>query len=585
MKLSCISLAMLPLLSVFSVQAAVYNVVEVGQVDELKLTYAAGINNTGDTVFNGAIKVQVGVNDDGNPIYQPQYFNFPIDLSLIDFENETVQSWFTEAQLNDLLNGIVTADTLAILLSRNPSGQQIGAATSFIKADNLVAQNQLLRDTNASRSNNEYLFSINDQGIAVGFATNTYVYESFTSEPTEAKPEPETENLWVPQLPRTVAVVVRNGEVISLQPEYNDVGGGFSEALNINNINAIAGYGSISIDDDIAASIATNCVGKAKPVDQCIYEATPKSAYEQRAMVWQLQPDGTVNQPIVYGFLGDKNSGLPYNNETSNTENTIKYKSQANAVNASGIVVGGSTYSDSSRTVSYGFEDAIYRQDHATIFTAEGALPIVDPAEWFVYSKSVVGSSAVDINDNGTIVGYANKVINGSLRSRMFVYDYDTAQLTFPAGFFTSSSTIPRAINNNGLVVGNAEVISFGTTTRRKHGYVYDVASSSMTDLNTLVGCNLPYTIVDAADINDDGVITATALTKRESKDLLGAAVLDAQGNPVMEEVATVVLLQPIANGEVENCNTDESQYQRKGGSFGFILLLISVLCFLRRRP
>ena len=184
---------MLPLLSVFSVQAAVYNVVEVGQVDELKSTFAAGINNAGDTVFNGAILTSNSAGQAGM-----QLFNFPIDLSLIDFENEIVQSWFTEAQLNDLLNGIVTADTLAILLARNPAGQQIGAATSFIKADNLVAQNQLLRDTTASRSNNEYLFSINDQGVAAGFATNTYVYESFTPEPTTEVPEPVAKTNSIP---------------------------------------------------------------------------------------------------------------------------------------------------------------------------------------------------------------------------------------------------------------------------------------------------------------------------------------------------------------------------------------------------
>lgn len=580
MKLSCISLAMLPLLSVFSVQAAVYNVVEVGQVDELKSTYAAGINNVGDTVFNGGILTTSSSGQAGM-----QLFNFPIDLSLIDFENETVQSWFTEAQLNDLLNGIVTADTLAILLSRNPAGQQIGAATSFIKADNLVTQNQLLRDTTASRSNNEYLFSINDQGVAAGFATNTYVYESFTPEPTTEVPEPVAKNYWVPQIPRLLATVVNNGEVMPLQPLFNEVGGGFSVALKINNSNLVAGYGSVSIDDETAASITANCVGKAVPVNVCVFNATPSSVYEQRAMVWQLQPDGSVNQPAVYGYLGDKNTGLPYNNETpTDTINTIKYSSQANAVNTSGIAVGVSTYSDSSRTIRYGTVDAIYRQDHATIFSPDGALPIVDPSEWFFNSTSVLGSSAVDINDQGTVVGYANKVINGSLRSRMFVYDYNTAQLTFPAGFFTSSSTIPQAINNNGLVVGSADVIISGTITRRKHGYVYDVANGSMTDLNTLVGCNTPYTIVNAADINDNGVITATAVTQRESKDLLGAPVLDAQGNPVMEDVATVVLLQPIANGEAENCNTDETEYSRKGGSLGFIWLLFGGALLWRRR-
>ena len=580
MKLSRISLAIVPLLSVFSVQAAVYNVVEVGQVDELKLTYAAGINNAGDTVFNGAIST----NSSSVPAGM-QLFNFPIDLSLIDFENEAVQSWFTEAQLNDLLNGIINADTLAILLARNPASQQIGAATSFIKTDTLPAQNQLLRDTSASRSNNEYLFSINDQGVAAGFSTNTYVYESFTPEPTTEVPEPVAKNYWVPQIPRLLATVVSNGEVIPLQPAFNEVGGGFSVALKINNSNLVAGYGSASIDEETAASITANCVGKAVPVNVCVFNATPTTAYEQRAMVWQLQPDGSVNQPEVYGYLGDKNSGLPYNNETPTvTINTIKYSSQANAVNISGVAVGVSTYSDSSRIIRYGTVDAIYRQDHATIFSPDGALPIVDPTEWFYNSTGVLGSSAVDINDQGIVVGYANKLINGGLRSRMFVYDYNTAQLTFPAGFFTSSTTLPQAINNNGLVVGSAEVIISGTTTRRKHGYVYDVTNNSMTDLNTLIGCNSPYTIVNGADINDNGVITATAVTQREAKDLLGAAVLDTQGNPVMEDVTTVVLLQPVANGEVENCNTDETQYARQGGSLSFIWLLFGGALLWRRR-
>src|SRR5690606_16113653 len=145
MKLSRISLAVMPLCSMFSLQAAVYSVVEVGQVETLKSTYAAGINNNGDAVFNGAIQqLRSNVNTSGS-YTDYQLFNFPLDISLIDFDNETTQSYFTDEQLNDLLNGNVTAETLLILLNVNPVKQPIGNAVSFFKAENVEAQNLLLR--------------------------------------------------------------------------------------------------------------------------------------------------------------------------------------------------------------------------------------------------------------------------------------------------------------------------------------------------------------------------------------------------------------------------------------------------------
>ena len=115
MKLSRISLAILPLLSLCSVQAAVYNVVEVGEVPELKSTYASAINDAGDVVFNGAIKVTETPIGSGTQVTVFEYYNFPIRLEEIDFEDEDVQAFFTDEQLADVLNGICEK-----LINRHP---------------------------------------------------------------------------------------------------------------------------------------------------------------------------------------------------------------------------------------------------------------------------------------------------------------------------------------------------------------------------------------------------------------------------------------------------------------------------------
>lgn len=586
MKLSRISLAVLPLCSMFSLQAAVYSVVEVGQVEALKSTYAAGINNNGDAVFNGVIK-QSRSNNAGGSYTDYQLFNFPIDLSLIDFEDEDIQEYFTEQQLNDLLNGNLSAETLRILLNVNPTtvNQPVGDVINFYKPQGSSAQNLLLRDTNATRGNSEYLLSINDSGVAVGFATPVRTYQSFTPAATEETPEPEEEFFWVSELPLTSAVVVKDNVVTQISAPYTELAGGFTVARKISSDNRIAGYGSVGMDETAYETILEACDGETQPVDFCLASRTSELIYDQRALVWQLQADGSVAEPQIYGYLGDKNTGTAFEGENFND---INYYSQATAVNKNGIAVGLSMYSDSSRTERYlsnnFYVNGIYRQAHASIFVDDQVLPIVDPDEWSIISTSVVGSTATDINDNDVIVGYANKVINSGVRSKMFVYDYASGQLTFPSGFFASSSTQANAINNSGQIVGNAEVIIGGTTTRRKHGFIYDMTNASFTDLNSLIGCNSGYTIVDAADINDNGVIAATALVKRENRDLFGEPVLDAAGNPVYEDFSTVVHLTPVANGEAENCDTDSTEYKRQGGSWHYAWLLATAGLLWRRR-
>lgn len=591
MKLSRISLAILPLLSLCSVQAAVYNVVEIGEVSELKSTYAAAINDSGDVVFNGAIVLQ-RINDIGNTVNDFQYFNFPIDLDAIDFENDVVQAYFTDEQLADISNGILDNTTLNILLNINPSGQPIGNAIGYLQSGNAEPKNILLRDSaEPKRGNSEYLYDINNTGVAVGTAGATFTYQEFTPAATTAVPNPATIKTWVPEASYQLGAVVQNEQVRTIPAPFQELGGGYTVARSISSNGLIAGFGSSGMTQAMKKSLEETCTGATVPVAVCLFTRANRltyseRSYEERAMVWPLQADGSVGTPEVYGFLGDKNTGTAFEGEGIDA---VTYYSQAHAVNDKGIAVGLSMYTDSDRkeryALGYTVFDGIYRQAHASIFVDGQVLPIVDPKEWYFINAESIGSSAVAINNNDIIVGYARKNINSAIRSKMFYHDYSSGQTTFVDGFFSSSTTVPKAINDNNQIVGQAEVIMGGTTSRRNHGFVYDIASDRFTDLNNLVGCNSPYLVVDATDINNNGEIIATALVKKERKDLMGEVVVDEQGNPLREELAVTVKLQPVANGEPENCGSEDTEYKRKGGASGFGWLALSAaLVWLRRR-
>lgn len=217
MKLSRISLAILPLLSLCSVQAAVYNVVEIGEVSEVKSTYAAAINDAGNIVANGALSTNTSGN--GNGLGS---FNFPLDLDIIDFESAAVTAVLTDEQIADAINGNVDANVMGILLSTNPSNQQIGYSLAYTTGIDGILENLPLRDVTQKRSNSEYLYDINNSGVAVGTASSPFALESFTAEPTDTTPDPEEQDIWVPELPYRSGMVVRDGEIITTPPAYEE---------------------------------------------------------------------------------------------------------------------------------------------------------------------------------------------------------------------------------------------------------------------------------------------------------------------------------------------------------------------------
>lgn len=544
MRLSPVVLALLPGLAASSAYAAVYQVQELPEVSTVRSQFGAAMNDNGDVVGNGSF-----------------IYNFPVDVSRLDFEDTTLTSALSAEAIEQIKLGNVTASSLAILLSYIS-----GKAADFeiqrysdVQALNLSTGAPIrIREQAAVPTNREYVYDINNSGNAIAAATTPFTLQSFTPAATEEVPSPETVELWVPDLGYIKSYVVNGNSVIPLPIPFEELGGGFANAAKISETNYIAGSGSVSMPATIKESIEKNCIGEKSPVNLCYYSASG-SAYVERALVWKMNESAQISAPIEYGFLG------PYVEDT----NEAGYVSRALSVNDSGIAVGVSTYTDAERQVS---------QNHATIFAEGEVSAIVDPLEWDV-------SAANDINNENIVVGLASKRFNGIARSRMFIFDYNTKTVSYPNGFFSTSGTTPSAINENNMIVGAAEVVPEDGTTRRQVAFLYNMEDQSMTDLNTLLPCGAEYTLVEAKDINNNNEIIANAIYAVEQRDAKGDVVKDSAGNPVMENVSRAVKLIPIPNGTIDSCNVQEDiSYERKGGSMGWFSLLLLPLLLLRRR-
>lgn len=598
MKLSPISLAVLPLLTVFTANAAVYQIVELDTTKQVQSTSGVAATPQGDVVSNGYVVL-----------------DHQVDLSEIDFDSEVIKALLTEEQINDAKNGIVDSKVNGILVSylignAGMRFQPLSSLRVIRQAQNGATERVILRDIADTRSNNEFAYSVNNLGQVAGTATAPFFKETFTVTivPGEDEEEPEVPvipqpaTVWVPEPGYLLGYVVDGAKRIVLPPAFTGLGGGMSAAQAINNNGMVAGFTSAGVSSTLAETVEKTCNGNAQPVQYCLntqmsarginisnllfqvinIQTTDVASpgYQERAAIWQLNSDGTATLSSTLGFLGEKGTGAAA--PESEDYGVPFYYSRINGINDNNIAVGHSLYSDVNRKIrifdAFGVEQRrIYAAPHATIFNGEEVQGFIDTNEW-------LASIAVDINNQNLVVGYALKNINSAVRNRLFVYDLNNQQLKFPNGFFNSSNTEPKAVNNSGQVVGKAEVIIGGTTTRRSHAFLYDSTTDSFQDLNKLVGCDAPM-LVEATSINDDGEILATALINRPLLGPNGEEQLAEDGSVIKQTQSTAVKLRPIANGQPENCDGTEATYERKSGSFSmFWLMLLGALPLLRRR-
>ncbi len=544
MRLSPVVLALLPGLAASSAYAAVYQIQELPEVSTVRSQFGAAINDNGDVVGSGSF-----------------IFNFPVDVSALNFEDTGLTSRLSAEDIEQIKLGNVTANSLGQLISYLQSNSSNYSFQRYVDvlAFNLSTGAQLkIREQSAVPTNREYIYDINSSGNAIAFATAPFTLQSFTPEATETTPSPATVNVWVPEPGYVKSYVVNGNSVVALPIPYEDFGGGFSYASKISESNYIAGSGSVTIPTATQESLEATCTGKTTPKNLCYYNLAANS-YVERALVWKMNDSGQIAAPVQYGFLG------PAVADTSE----LNYVSRALSVNDNGVAVGYSTYINEERRV---------KTNHATVFDEGEVSAIVDPLEW-------EQSTANDINNENIIVGSSLKRFNGEPRNRMFIFDFNTKTITYPNGFFSTSGTVPSAINDNNMIVGSAEIIPADSTTRRQVAFLYNMEDQSMTDLNTLLPCGANFNLVEAKDINNNNEIVANAVYSVEQRDAKGEVVKDAAGNPVLENVTRAVKLTPVANGTIENCNaTQDVTYERKGGSSGWLSMLLLPLLLLRRR-
>ena len=235
-----------------------------------------------------------------------------------------------------------------------------------------------------------------------------------------------------------------------------------------------------------------------------------------------------------------------------------------------------------------------------------------------IYSNSV----ATDINDNLFAVGYSKRngyvPESGSAGNKIFVVSdasASTPTATYLSGgiFFGGSSGEAKAVNNFNEFVGqiDAETTREVDGSERRHrGFIYPYQATGtdasrialfeskawwlddLTNDGNASGENNKFRIIDASDINDAGVISATAIkctvggTTQAYDTTSHNSYCGGAASNAVEEVVAVKLI-PIAGAtkaDIQTRSADTEKVDRQGGSLGWLGLTVLGLLGFRRK-
>lgn len=549
MKINRLAVALsLSLLTFSNAHAAKYNVIEIPMTDLGVNNFAGAINESGEMLTTASTPL--------NP---------PIDIELINFDDDFLI--FALEDINGAQVGNISTDDLVILFNyvkvRDDTlfAQQISDTQAYV-FDNSDVQlvrgfDQIQTDLDGlSRSSDTIAYGINNGSAVVGTSTAPFYKVNYRS-------ELGNEIIYVVNDHTSRGFLEIDNQVFPiLAPDITL--GGISEAFDINNSYEVAGYATTEVleaFEDAVDDCEDSELRGDIPVEACLQvlmRSGMQSAFKQRAMIWEYDPQGNLIRERELGLLFEPDS-----------TDTRLFTSRAVAINDNGIAVGTSN--------DFFLENINNVRDFAAIFDGDDVLPITNDDEYF-------SSFATDINNDDFIVGYGFKVIQGTTRSKFFVHDYRSESTMFPDDFFDTSSSVARAINDNGLVVGDAEVDADLIGTRRREAFLYDIEEDDFENINNMLSCDSPYTIVQARDINDNDEISATATIFRERRDIAGQIDLDEQGNIIREGMTVAVKLTPIIGGEIDDCQLIPETLERKGGAPNvLVLIMLAPLVLLRR--
>ncbi|TLU66231.1 DUF3466 family protein [Thalassotalea litorea] len=597
MKTLCKSLITLAVTSAFfaqQAQAATYEVDDLGLVDTVKNTFGIKQNNLGEAV-----------------VYGNSSYNFPVQYDLLDeddfesirklAENQNERYLYayeiTDQQFEDLKEGNPDANALwwTVNWLRGQSSQlyQSVAETYIFKYDGAFSQPITLFDKpfegtdELTRSTAETPSGITDNGWIFGQSSAPFLpLEPFL--PEDAGDDEEAVQYWVRDFDQRGFIRFNDDTVVELTP-VESLYGGISQIYDVNVHGQVVGSSSVGINETELEDLETKCIldeidgvvndDRITDIPQEICISREKSTiYQQRAVRWELDSSGQiVGEPELLGTAVDDNRH-PEDERTS-------IISIANAINDSGIAVGltaawlDDETTDPDDDERYGYFAGIFKGDQVIEFTDR---------DDFYRGYGYTTSEGLAINNNGIVTGYVNKLVNGTLRTKVYFADANEEEVSINLidDFFPGSASIGFAINDNDIIVGEGEYETFNdrSNTRRRAGFMYNIKTDEFHNLNDLLSCDSKYTIIEARDINNENEIVATALVKEPLRDAKGELVVDDSGNPIEEDVFRAVYLRPI-EGEIEDCGEEDNKVERKGAGLNLLWLAgLGLLTLFRRR-
>ncbi|EGQ7644207.1 DUF3466 family protein [Vibrio cholerae] len=416
---------------------------------------------------------------------------------------------------------------------------------------------------------------------------------AFIGTGTTGAPIDESQNVIVNSLTSNatpIGINVKTGDVTTYRRNANAIQARLPSTISAPNVADALYTRAWKTDDDYTVG----SVSKSSPNNEGTY-------FYSKPAIWKNDGSATVELNWPTGTEPNRNNRLAQGSMRDVVENGGKL-----------YAVGYSSYD----TDNHYMQASVFQLDDTSNFSnaASWTTKAVSGAESriggdYIHSNSVV----TDVNKNLVALGSAKRAgsrpENGAAGNRLFVIEdvsASTPTANFLTGgiFFTGAGGKAGAINSYNEIVGQVdadETRENDGKPRRKRGFIYPYSANGsdpsrmaifankawllddLTNDNTATGNNNQFRVIDATDINDAGVISATALKCSGGYDTTAHNSLCSN----REETVVAVKLVPIVNAtsaNIQQRSTEEQASERKGGSFGLgLLMVLGVLGFRRK--
>ncbi|GHW69924.1 GlyGly-CTERM domain protein [Vibrio cholerae] len=416
---------------------------------------------------------------------------------------------------------------------------------------------------------------------------------AFIGTGTTGAPIDESQNVIVNSLTSNatpIGINVKTGDVTTYRRNANAIQARLPSTISAPNVADALYTRAWKTDGDYTVG----SVSKSSPNNEGTY-------FYSKPAIWKNDGSATVELNWPTGTEPNRNNRLAQGSMRNVVENGGKL-----------YAVGYSSYD----TDNHYMQASVFELDNTSNFSnaASWTTKAVSGAESriggdYIHSNSVV----TDVNKNLVALGSAKRAgsrpENGAAGNRLFVIEdvsASTPTANFLTGgiFFTGAGGKAGAINSYNEIVGQVDANDTRENDgkpRRKRGFIYPYSANGsdpsrmaifankawllddLTNDNIATGNNNQFRVIDATDINDAGVISATALKCSGGYDTTAHNSLCSN----REETVVAVKLVPIVNAtsaNIQQRSTEEQASERKGGSFGLgLLMVLGVLGFRRK--